>query len=67
MKHYIIPFILCALLFTGCIKDDYFGESELANITTFKIKGQINNSIVTGDLRDTRYVYISISKPMNAS
>lgn len=67
MKHYIIPFILCALLFTGCIKDDYFGESELANITTFKIKGQINNSIVTGDLRDTGYVYISISNTMNAS
>ena len=67
MKKYILPILFLTFILSGCIKENYFGESDLANITTFKIKGQINNTIVTGEPSDTGYVYVSISTTMNAA
>ena len=66
-RLHLIYLTLSCILLSSCISEGYFGESDLANITTFRIKGQINNSIETGSGVDTGYVYISISNSMNAS
>ena len=67
MKNYIIIATILLSVMSSCINEGYLGESDLANITTFKIKGQISNTIVTGEPRDTGYIQVSIPNTMNSA
>lgn len=45
----IFIFLLSAILLNSCVKEDYFGYSESANITAFELSNQSGNTLINAD------------------
>lgn len=61
----IFVIVLSILSFVSCIDESYYGESNLCNITSFEMEGQLSCEITTKNGRG--YIYVSMPEDVDKS